>query len=80
MIPVFIPLHQFSQGVLGTFEGAFVGAADLRAYLDSDEQRRWHLRVYLDGLDEVASTSRQQEIVELVREAVVAHPASTTVL
>jgi hypothetical protein len=80
MIPVFIPLHRFSQGDLGTFEDTFVGAPDLKAYLDSDEQRRWHLRVYLDGLDEVASTPRQHEIVELVRKAIAAHPAMQIVI
>jgi len=70
VIPVFVPLHQYAQGDLGSFESMFLKAPELvalweqrRGLADGEPARRF--RLYLDGLDEVPSTERQKQIVEL---------------
>ena len=72
-IPIYIQLHSLSQGVLGTYQDVFFPSQDLRQLFGIDKSSRrkprYKARLYLDGLDEVPSVSRQRELVELARAA-----------
>lgn len=67
VIPVYIPLHRHAQGEIANFETTFLKAPELielwRARTKHAESRRF--RLYLDGLDEVPSIQRQQQLLEL---------------
>jgi NACHT domain-containing protein len=69
VFPVFVPLHQFAQGDLGSFEDTFLQTPEIRALVRSknDENKTFRLRFYLDGLDEIPSVDRQHELLELAR-------------
>jgi hypothetical protein len=62
IIPIFIPLHQHAHGELATFETTFLKVPEFIA-LWRERSRRF--RLYLDGLDEVPSIKRQQQLLEL---------------
>ena len=70
-IPIYTALHQLAQGPLGSFEESFIRSRELRDYLVEAQQQnsKRRLRLYLDGLDEVPSLQRQQELVELAQSA-----------
>ena len=73
ILPVYVPLHPLSQGVLGSFEDAFFRSDELRKLLQQQAAGQSpfeRVRLYLDGLDEVTSAERQHEILELAEEAV----------
>jgi hypothetical protein len=70
VLPVYFPLHQLSRKPLGSFEETFLetlGKSALvgREYAKPDTK----IRLYLDGLDEIGSTSLRRDAVELARKA-----------
>ena len=66
-ISLYIPLHRHAHGELANFETTFLKAPELVALWRDrpkhGETRRF--RLYLDGLDEVPSLHRQQELLQL---------------
>ena len=68
LIPVYVPLHQLTNSKLESFEESFIRSPELRDFLiqKTSASGRPRLRLYLDGLDEVPTVGRQQQIVELV--------------
>ena len=74
-LPIYVRLHQHGQGTLGSFEEAFLPGGELRSLIESvpaDKRRR--VRLYLDGLDEIADLRRQAEIISLAREGRARYP------
>lgn len=64
-IPVYVPLHQYAVGELGTFEDTFLRTSDLISLWQQRKGKNYRFRLYLDGIDEIPSLQRQKEIVEL---------------
>jgi hypothetical protein len=72
VLPVYVALHSLSSGRLDSFEETFFQSEELRKLLQlqlKGQSPFERVRLYLDGLDEVTSLSRQKEIIELAREA-----------
>jgi predicted NACHT family NTPase len=72
-VPIYVALHRLSQGPLNSLGDLLKTASNDSAMteeLDSKLLMRRPTRLYLDGLDEIASSERQQQIVEIVRETV----------
>jgi hypothetical protein len=70
VLPVFVPLHQFAQGPLSSFQDAFLKPPEIRKILEgkkTEQDASFRMRFYLDGLDEVPSVERQHELLELAR-------------
>jgi hypothetical protein len=68
IIPVYVPLARFSTKPLGSFEDSFLQSLGRSALLGQVNQSpNMRVRLYLDGLDEVASQDRRREIVELAK-------------
>ena len=68
VLPVYVPLHPLSQGVLGGFEDAFLHSEEVNKLIQQQAAGQSpfeSIRLYLDGLDEVTSADRQQEIAGL---------------
>jgi predicted NACHT family NTPase len=82
VIPVYIPLHRYAQGELANFETTFLKAPELielwRGRTKHNETRRF--RLYLDGLDEVPSIQRQQQLSELALEGKRADPTLSLIV
>lgn len=69
ILPIYIPLHKLARGRLGSFEQTFLGRLGKSALLSETSQNlKTKVRIYLDGLDEVASVERRREIIDLARE------------
>jgi hypothetical protein len=66
-IPVYFPLHLLATKQLGSFESVFLKAIGQSALVSSDRLNSSKVRLYLDGLDEIASTDRRREVMELVK-------------
>jgi hypothetical protein len=74
VIPVYVPLHRLSGEDIRTFDKAFLGNLGQSALLGnvksgSQGTSKGNIRLYLDGLDEVSSTSRRQQIVRLAKKS-----------
>ncbi len=80
-MPVYVPLHKLSRKPLGTFEDIFLSTLGRSALIakqkkpqaneiNKDMARQPKIRLYLDGLDEVASVKRQEEITTLAKEGI----------
>ena len=70
VLPVFVPLHQFAQGPLSSFQDTFLKPPEIQRALNSkraEQDSSFRMRFYLDGLDEIPSVDRQHELLELVR-------------
>jgi NACHT domain-containing protein len=72
VLPIYHPLHRFSNQELSSFEEAFLSVVGRSALLTEGEQRKkargqLRLRIYLDGLDEIPSIEKRQELIDLVR-------------
>ncbi|MGC1782105.1 MAG: hypothetical protein WA708_06270 [Acidobacteriaceae bacterium] len=68
-LPIYVRLHEHGQGKLGSFEETFLPAGELRSLLSSNSaEKPRRIRLYLDGLDEIPDSKRQEEIVALARE------------
>jgi hypothetical protein len=70
VLPVFVPLHQFAQGSLSSFQDTFLKPPEIRKILEAKKAERdssFRIRFYLDGLDEIPSVERQHELLELAR-------------
>ena len=75
IIPVYIPLHQFSQGDFSTLE-SFI-SPELKEFINHKRRsKKEHrsLRIYLDGLDEISSPSRQRAVIDSAKEIIRADP------
>jgi len=71
IIPVYIPLSQLSSKPISTFEDTFLSKLGKSALIKStDINSRIKVRIYLDGLDEIASQDRRREIIELAKSVV----------
>jgi hypothetical protein len=69
-LPVYVPLHQIGKIEQKDFKKAFLGHAGISALLPKDSQTRFErTRVYLDGLDEVATEEKQKRIAQLAQSA-----------
>lgn len=67
VMPVYVPLHTLAQGPLGTFDAVFLPDPEFHKVLAETSGGQTRLRLYLDGLDEVPTHSRQEEIIQLVK-------------
>lgn len=69
VLPVYIPLYRLSKSQLGSFEETFLENLGRSALLGSEPIAKTgcRIRLYLDGLDEIASSARRREVVELAR-------------
>jgi hypothetical protein len=72
ILPIYIALHQLSRKELGSFSELFlqtIGKTALLGYVNQDDIKstQTRIRLYLDGLDEVASPNRRCELIDLVR-------------
>jgi hypothetical protein len=76
-LPVYLALHSLSRGQLGTFEDAFFLSDELKKLVQQQALGQAsfdRVRLYLDGLDEVTSTERQQEIMRLAQQVAEQRP------
>lgn len=73
-LPVYVPLHRLASKKIGSYYEEFLQAPELRDLVNASESsiagRIQKIRLYLDGLDEVPSVIRQNELVNLARTAV----------
>ena len=67
VIPIYVPLYQMKAERLTSFENAFLASGDLRRFIARREQAKHTVRIYLDGIDEVASPEVQERITKLAR-------------
>ncbi len=70
-LPVYIPLHRLGTGKLGSFEKTFLASVGESALISSKFDRLAtdvRFRIYLDGLDEVPSRARREEIIALAKD------------
>nr|AUN35944.1 hypothetical protein [uncultured bacterium] len=68
VLPVYVPLYTLAHRAIGGVDDAFFVSSDLRT-LVKDPKRSTHIRLYLDGLDEVPDVTRRAEIMNLARYA-----------
>jgi hypothetical protein len=72
VLPVYRALHSLSQGKLGSCEDVFFPEEELGKLLKQQAAGQSpfsRIRLYLDGLDEIPSAGRQQEVVILAEKA-----------
>jgi hypothetical protein len=77
ILPVYRALHPLSRGPLGSFEETFFPTDELKTLMQQQaagQSAFERIRLYLDGLDEVTSPERQQEIVRLAEQVKVQWP------
>jgi len=83
VLPVYFPLHALSFGKIGSFENTFFESYELRQLIEGSKQKKiasGRIRLYLDGLDEITTTDRRKEIVELVRRAIEKMPTIQVIM
>lgn len=81
IIPVYIPLHQLSRKSLGSFEEVCLRAGGQSALIvKSREDTPSRVRLYLDGLDEIASPARRREVIRMIRGGAARHPSYQVVI
>ena len=75
-LPVYVKLHEHGQGKLGSFEQTFLPEGELRLLLQQSALpgKCRPIRLYLDGLDEIADPNRQAEIMKLARKGLARYP------
>jgi hypothetical protein len=68
-LPIYVPLHQISRESQKSPHDTFLRSPELRELVNDPRynQAITSIRLYLDGLDEVPSTERQQELVTSAR-------------
>lgn len=75
VLPVYVPLHQVSGIERKDFKSAFLQHAGISALVPKGDTEKYErTRVYLDGLDEVATTATQQRIAHLAQVATASDP------
>jgi hypothetical protein len=84
-IPVYVALPSISKEDTITFPGTFLGHLGQSALLSQPEQHSSldgyeRIRLYLDGLDEIASEKRRLDLLASVREGLKEHPNIQLVL
>jgi hypothetical protein len=80
-LPVYVPLHQVMDVQKKSFHEAFLQHAGVSALLPKDDRRQYErTRVYLDGLDEVASPTTQKRISQLAQEATKGDPTLQVII
>lgn len=71
VIPVYVPLYQFSRRQLDSFEDTFLKNLGRSALLGdiaaASNGPNIRVRLYLDGLDEIASHEQRREVVNLAK-------------
>jgi hypothetical protein len=73
VIPVYLPLHRLSRTGLVSFDETFLQGLGRSALLtgadrlNTSRDQTMKIRFYLDGLDEVASTTQRRDIMDMVR-------------
>jgi len=73
VLPVYRALHPLSRGTIDRFDDAFFPEEELKCLVQQQTAGQSpfsRIRLYLDGLDEVTSAERQDQIVRLAEEAV----------
>lgn len=73
VLPVYRALHPLSRGTIGKFDETFFPEEELRRLIQQQTAGQSpfsRIRLYLDGLDEVTSVERQEQIVRLAEDAV----------
>ena len=66
IIPSYVPLHKLAGKSLGSFKEVFLKNLGKSALLKQiDDSSNLRVRLYLDGLDEIASVERRRQVVEL---------------
>jgi hypothetical protein len=70
--PAYVELHKLADGTLGSFEQSILANHDLIEFwkeIASSGNTKKRFRIYLDGLDEIPSIKRQQEVLTLAMTA-----------
>lgn len=70
ILPVYIPLSRFTKEEIASFDETFLSELGKSALLDEETQKKWRtsaarVRLYLDGLDEIADGERRKRVVKL---------------
>lgn len=68
VLPIFVPLHKLSRTRIESFPKTFLGSFAPSSLLDCADQYKGHIRLYLDGLDEITDLEQRHRIVQLVRD------------
>jgi hypothetical protein len=72
ILPVYRALHPLSRGTLSTFEETFFAEEELKKLIQQQAAGQSpfsRIRLYLDGLDEITSIARQDQILHLAEQA-----------
>jgi hypothetical protein len=75
ILPIYFPLHQLSGRTIDTFENTFLKTLGKSALIPAGKtDAPPRVRLYLDGLDEVASSERRKEVIDLAKEGSKKYP------
>jgi hypothetical protein len=66
VLPIYVPLHRFSNTCPDTFNAAFITSPELAELIASNRHAK--IRLYLDGLDEVPDAGRRATLIGFVRQ------------
>ncbi len=81
ILPIYVPLNKFSRKKTTSFEETFLlGLGQSALITQSESSARPRLRLYLDGLDEIASSERRRAVVSLARSGAEEYPDSQLVM
>jgi hypothetical protein len=75
VLPIYVPLHQFANATLDNCDEAFFGSSEVRDLVISSADKGRMIRLYLDGLDEVPTTSQRDKLMNLALEASKEYPS-----
>ncbi len=70
ILPIYVPLHRIKISEIGTFDETFLLSRRTSALLPAvdldDLYKKWNLRVYLDGLDEIANREAKEKVMTVL--------------
>jgi hypothetical protein len=70
VIPIYRAIHLLHCDDSKSFEDALFASPELKRLLNSKKRKSRKVRVYLDGLDEVASEEKRRRLVELAQDLI----------
>lgn len=80
-LPVYVPAHRLASQKISGFEDAFLGGADFSTlWAGSGNVSDVPIRLFLDGLDEVADRDQQRQIIESLRQGLGTYQKLTVVV
>jgi predicted NACHT family NTPase len=81
-LPIYVPLHQIARDETKSPVDTFLRSIELKELVANSNSRETinSIRLYLDGLDEIADTERQRELVSLAQQFINSDPRVTVIL